>query len=343
MKRLLNTLYVTTQGAYLAREGETVVVRVEKQERLRMPLHGLCSIVCIGRVACSPYLMGACAERDVAISFLSLRGRFIARVQGPVSGNVLLRRDQYRKAADPDACAEVARSVVIAKIANCRTALQRAVRDHPAAEGAQKLEGAARHLKRTLGSLAKPLPLDSVRGYEGEAGRAYFEVYDHMIVAQKDTFFFTRRSRRPPMDNMNALLSFLYSLLAHDVSSALDANGLDPQVGFLHRDRPGRPSLALDIMEELRPVLADRVALTLVNRRQVQASGFTTSESGAVMMDDVTRKVLLGAYQTRKQEELQHPFLEEKVPLGLLPHVQSMLLARHLRGDLDAYPAFFWK
>ncbi len=343
MKRLLNTLYVTTQGAYLARDGETVVVRVEKKERLRVPLHGLCGIVCVGRVACSPFLMGACAERGVAISFLTLRGRFLARVQGPVSGNVLLRRDQYRRAGDDEAAAGIARSVVIAKIANCRTALQRAVRDHPQADGTDKLKEAADHLQRVAKALTRPMTLDSVRGYEGEAGKAYFGVFDHTIVAQKDDFCFTRRSRRPPLDNMNALLSFLYSLLAHDVASALESNGLDPQVGFLHRDRPGRPGLALDLMEELRPVIADRVALTLVNRQQVRPEGFNKSESGAVMMDDDTRKTVLGAYQGRKQDELQHPFLDEKVPLGLLAHVQAMLMARHLRGDLDAYPAFIWK
>ncbi|MGD9518249.1 MAG: type I-C CRISPR-associated endonuclease Cas1c [Armatimonadota bacterium] len=343
MKRLLNTLYVTTQGAYLARDGETVVVRVEKRTRLRIPLHGLSGIVCFGRVACSPALMGLCAQRGVAISYFSLHGRFWARVQGPVSGNVLLRREQYRCADDPARSAEIARAVVIAKIANSRTALLRALRDHPKAPGADALREAADRLRLDLATLARPVPLDAVRGCEGDASRTYFATFDNLIVAQKDDFAFARRSRRPPLDRMNALLSFFYALLAHDAASALEGVGLDPAVGFLHRDRPGRPSLALDIMEEFRPLFADRLALSLVNLQQVRASGFRVTESGAVEMDDETRKQALTAYQTRKQQEIQHPFLGEAVPVGLLLHVQAMLLARHLRGDLDAYPALLWK
>jgi len=343
MKRLLNTLYVTTQGAYLARQGETVLVRVEKETKLRVPLHGLDGIVCFGRVGCSPALMGACAERNVTLSFFSLRGRHWARVQGPVSGNVLLRREQYRRADDPERAAEIARAVVAAKVANSRTVLLRALRDHPEAAGAGDLEAAERHLGLILRGLAQPVGLDAARGAEGEAARAYFGVFDHLIVAQKSDFAFTRRSRRPPLDRVNALLSFLYSVLAHDVASALEGVGLDPAVGFLHRDRPGRPGLALDLMEEFRPLLADRVVLSLINRQQVRANGFRETESGAVAMDDPTRKEVLAAYQSRKQEEVQHPFLEERIATGLLPHAQAMLLARHLRGDLDGYPPFLWK
>ena len=343
MKRLLNTLFVTTQGAYLAREGETVLVRVERETKLRVPIHTLGGIVCFGQVSCSPALMGLCGEKDVLISFMSHRGRFLARVQGPVSGNVLLRREQYRRADDPEASAEIARTVVAAKIANCRTVLLRATRDRPTDPNAPALEQAARRLAGSLDQVRRPLGLDVARGVEGEAARTYFGVFDHLIAAQKEAFFFHGRSRRPPLDNVNALVSFLYTMLVHDVTSALEGVGLDPAVGSLHRDRPGRPGLALDLMEEFRPFLPERLALSLINRQQIKPEGFRTSETGAVEMDDATRKTVLVAWQERKQEEITHPFLEEKVAVGLLPHVQAMLLARHLRGDLDAYPPFLWK
>jgi CRISPR-associated protein Cas1 len=287
--------------------------------------------------------MGLCAERNVGISFLSERGRFWARVEGPVSGNVLLRREQYRRADDAVASSELARAIVVAKIANCRTVLLRAARERPEGEGAPELATAADHLAQHLRSLEEPMSLDTVRGKEGDAARMYFGVFDHLITAQREDFFFRERSRRPPLDNMNALLSFLYTLLVHDVRSALEGVGLDPAVGYLHRDRPGRPGLALDMMEELRPFLADRLALSLVNRQQVKGEGFRKTETGAVLMDDETRKEVLVAYQKRKQEEIQHPFLGEKVAVGLLPHCQALLMARCLRGDLDGYPPFIWK
>jgi CRISPR-associated protein Cas1 len=343
MKRLLNTLYVTTQGAYLAREGEAVVVRVEREEKLRIPIHTLDGIVCFGQVSCSPPLMGLCGERHVLISFLSERGRFLARVHGPTSGNVLLRRAQYRAADGLEHAASIARAAVAAKVANSRVALLRAVRDHPEMAGADSLREAEAKLARILGQLHQPAPLDIVRGREGEASRIYFSVFDHLVVAQKEQFAFHERSRRPPLDNMNALLSFLYTMLVHDMTSALEGVGLDPAVGFLHRDRPGRPSLALDLIEEFRPFLADRLALALINRQQIKGSGFEKAESGAVGMDDATRKKVLVAYQERKKETLRHPFLGEDVEIGLLPHVQALLLARHLRGDLDGYPPFFWR
>jgi len=343
MKHLLNTLYVTTQGAYLAREGETVLVRVGGETKLQLPIHTLGSIVCFGQVSCSPPLMGLCAERGVAVSFLSERGRFWARVEGPVSGNVLLRREQYRRADDPEASAGLARAMVIAKIANCRTVLLRAARERPERTGVPELSEAAGHLAVHLRSLEEAAPLDTVRGKEGDAARTYFGVFDHLITAQREEFFFRERSRRPPLDNMNALLSFLYTLLVHDVRSALEGVGLDPAVGYLHRDRPGRPGLALDMMEELRPFLADRLALSLVNRQQVRGEGFRKTETGAVLMNDETRKEVLVAYQKRKQEEIQHPFLGEKVAVGLLPHCQALLMARCLRGDLDGYPPFVWR
>jgi len=343
VKHLLNTLYVTSQGAYLSREGETVLVRVERETKLRIPIHTLDGIICFGQVTCSPPLMQLCGERNITISFLSEYGRFWARVHGPVSGNVLLRREQYRRADNLDISSEIARSIVLAKVANSRTVLLRAQRDHQDNIDVASLKEAIGHLARIAETLQETIPLDTARGYEGEAARAYFGVFDHLIVAQKDDFVFRERSRRPPMDSMNALLSFLYTLLVHDVTSSLEAVGLDPAVGYLHRDRPGRPGLALDLMEELRPFFADRLALSLVNRQQVKGKDFIKTESGAVLMDDETRKSLLVAYQKRKQEEIYHPFIKEKVALGLLPHVQAMLFSRYLRGDIDGYPPFLWR
>lgn len=343
MKKHLNTLFVTTQGAYLSKEGETVVVKVDKETRLQVPVHTIGGIVCFGNVSCSPFLMGFCAENDVGISFLSEYGRFLARVQGPISGNVLLRREQYRRADDPDYSAGIAKSVVSGKIANSRTILQRALRDHGDKLQEDRLRQAVNHLGRCLEACSNHLTLDRVRGIEGEAAHTYFSVFDDLIISQKEDFQFQERNRRPPLDNVNCLLSFLYTMLMHDTRSALESVGLDPAVGFLHRDRPGRPGLALDLMEEFRPFLADRLVLSMINLRQVQDKGFNKMESGAVLMNDETRKALLVAYQERKKGEIMHPFLEEKVTVGLLVHTQALLMARYLRGDLDGYPPFVWK
>ncbi len=343
MKKHLNTLFVTTQGAYLAKEGETVLVRVEKETKLRVPVHTLAGIVCFGNVLCSPFLMGFCAERDVTISFLTENGRFLARVKGPVSGNVLLRREQYRMADDMDRSARMAGNMLTGKLANCRTVLRRALRDHATKINDAEVGEAVKRLGHSLESLQVGAVLNTLRGIEGEAAHTYFSVFDHLITSQKESFRFKERNRRPPLDRVNCLLSFIYTLLMHDVRSALESVGLDPAVGFLHRDRPGRPGLALDIMEEFRPFLADRLALSLINLNQVQEKGFTISESGAVLMDDETRKAVLVAYQKRKQEEIYHPFIEEKVTVGLLFHMQALLMARCLRGDLDGYPCFIWK
>ena len=343
MKQLLNTLYVTLEKAYLAREGEQVVVRAEKEEKLRVPIHTLSGIVCFGPVTVSPFLMQLAAEKGVCVSFLTENGRFMARVEGPVRGNVLLRREQYRRADDPRGSASIARAVVIAKLYNSRTILQRAIRDHGDTIQTAPVEAAIAGIARVASRLDSAPGVDQIRGREGEAADLYFGVFDHLIVAQKQTFRFEGRSRRPPLDPVNALLSFVYTLLAHDIRSALEMVGLDPAVGFLHLDRPGRPSLALDLMEEFRPLLADRLVLTLINRQQVKTTGFRETESGGWMMDDATRKELLVTWQKRKQEEVTHPFLNEKVAIGLLPHIQAQLLARHLRGDYDAYPSFIWK
>lgn len=343
MKKLLNTLYVTTQGSYLAKDGETVLVRVEQENRLRVPLHTLSGIVCFGQVSCSPPLMGFCAEKDVALSFLTEHGKFLARVQGPVHGNVLLRRAQYRAADDEAIRTAIARTMVTGKVANCRVVVLRAARECSVAAESAELESASRRLADILTALDRQMSLEQLRGMEGEAAQTYFGIFDHLITACKPDFFFEGRSRRPALDNVNSLLSFIYTLLVHDCTGALETVGLDPAVGYLHADRPGRPGLALDLMEEFRPFVADRLALSLINRRQIAAAGFQKTETGAVLMDDATRKEVLMAWQKRKQEEILHPFLGERLSVGLLPYVQALLLARHLRGDLDGYPPFFWR
>ena len=344
MKKLLNTLYITTQGAYIAKEGETLLIRVEGEIKLRLPIHTLSGVIGFGQVSASPAAMGFCAERGVLLAFFTENGRFQARVQGAVSGNVLLRRQQYRWADSAERSAEIARSIIIGKIVNSRGVLQRNLRDYPELPSHDLIAQTSRHLKITLKSLERGgLELDSLRGIEGEAARCYFSVFDHLIRVDKQTFQYHRRSKRPPLDQVNALLSFVYTLLSHDVTASLEGVGLDPAVGYLHRDRPGRAGLALDLMEELRAPLADRLVLSLINRQQIHASGFCRSESGAVTMDDATRKAVLVAWQERKREEINHPFLQEKVAIGLLPHIQAMLLARYIRGDLDGYPPLIWR
>lgn len=287
--------------------------------------------------------MASCAESGVAVTYLTEHGRFLARVSGFTPGNVLLRREQYRRADDLAAATAVTRAMVAAKLANCRTVLLRGIRDNPEMAGRADVEAAVGRLARNVLQAREGTDVDHVRGIEGDGASTYFGVFDNLISSQRDGFHFSRRSRRPPLDPLNSLLSFLYAMLAHDARAACESAGLDAAVGFLHRDRPGRPGLALDLMEEFRPVLADRLALSLINRRQVAVNGFETLESGGVIMRDTTRRTVLTAYQERKQETIMHPFLEEKTTIGLLVHLQARLLARHLRGDLDAYPAFIWK
>ena len=341
MKKLLNTLYVTTQDTYLRKEGETVVVEKEKQVLLRLPIHTLQGIVTFGNVMTSPFLLNLCAERGVCVSFMSESGRFLARVTGPVSGNVLLRLAQMRAYEDKEKKGEIARSFVIGKLLNARNIILRRIRDHGVSDvlrdAAEKHVGVVRRVRDS------PPDAERLRGLEGEAGAAYFACFNELLVAQKDEFAISGRNRRPPTDPMNALLSYLYTLLAHDCRGALEGVGLDPQIGFLHEVRSGRPGLALDLMEEFRAVLADRVALSLVNLRQVRPRDFKTTESGAVEMKEEARKTILQTWQKKKQETIQHPFLEERVPIGLLPHLQALLLARYLRGDLDAYPPYIQK
>ena len=343
MRQLLNTLYVTNPEASLFKEGETVEVKIEKETKLKLPIHTLGGIVIFGNIYCSPPLLALCTKNQVAVSFMSEYGRFLAKVVGPVSGNVLLRREQYRRADDPEKSAEIARRIVAAKIAKGRSVLQRSLRDHQESSGSEEIQAAIDRMAGIIRKLGESLPLELVRGLEGEAGNLYFGVFDHLITAQKDEFIFENRNRRPPTDRVNSLLSFLYTLLTHDVTSALETTGLDPAVGFLHRDRPGRPGLALDLIEELRPFLADRIVLSLINRNQIRGKHFEILETGAVLIDADARKDILTTYQSRKQEEIMHPYLGEKVRIGLLPFLQSMLLARHLRGDIDGYPPFIWK
>jgi CRISP-associated protein Cas1 len=340
---LHNTLYVTSEGAYVAKSGETVVVRVDGATRIQVPLHHLTSIVCFGWAGVSPELMAACTEAGIGVAFLSTAGRFLARVEGPLSGNVLLRRAQYRAADDAAATAALSRAFVAGKIANSRSMLQRALRDYPERDGAAAVAAAIDHLARVAPGLLASGDVDVVRGIEGDAAARYFGVFDHLILAGKDQFTFRGRTRRPARDPVNAMLSFGYALLLTDCLAAATAAGLDGAVGFLHRDRPGRPSLALDLMEELRSVVVDRLVLALVNLGQVDAGGFTTRDTGAVEMSEATRKTFLVAYQKRKQEELKHPMTGEGTTWAVVPHIQARLLARTLRGDLDEYPPFLLK
>lgn len=343
MRKLLNTLYVTSPDVYLSLDGENVVVFREEEILLRVPLHTLESILYFGYKGASPALMGACAQRNIRLSFLTPNGRFLAAACGRSRGNVLVRTEQVRVADDLQVRVSYARNFLFGKVYNARWMLERAVRDH-----GLRLEGT--RVKQVSLQLAAALPEirgcsdeERLRGLEGAAAEQYFGVFDHLILQNKEDFFFRGRNRRPPLDNVNALLSFVYTLLEHDCSSALEAVGLDAYIGFLHRERPGRTSLAEDLMEELRSVMADRFVLTLINNRLVSPKGFEKQESGTVRMDDETRKTLLTAWQKKKQEEITHPFLGEKIPWGLVPYVQAMLLNRCLRGDLDEYPPFLWK
>ena len=343
MRQLLNTLFVTSEDIYLSLDGENVVANRDRQELARYPLHTLAGIVSFSYAGASPALMGACAKREVSLAFCTPKGRFLARVTGETSGNVLLRRTQYRIADDPAPCCRLARNMVFGKVYNARWSLERTRRDHGLRVDGQRLADASAQLRQLLPQIRSETAPDSLRGLEGAAATIYFGVLDQLILGEKPLFSFQGRSRRPPMDPINALLSFAYSLLANDCAAALESVGLDSYVGFLHRDRPGRVSLALDLMEELRPCMADRFVLTLVNNRVVGEGDFDRRENGAVFLNDAGRRTFLNHWQQRKRETLTHPYLREKVNWGLIPYVQALLLARHLRGDLEEYPPFLWK
>ena len=343
MRHLLNTLFVTSEDIYLSLDGENVVASREKEAVARYPLHTLTAILTFAYPGASPALMGACAQRGISLSFCTPRGKFLARVTGEANGNVLLRRTQYRMADDPVQSCGIARAMVFGKVHNARWSIERTRRDHGLRVDDQRLGEVSSQLKTMLSQLLQETDLDSLRGVEGASAAAYFGVFDQMILGDRSVFHFETRSRRPPLDPVNALLSFAYSLLSHDCAGALESVGLDSYVGFLHRDRPGRSSLALDLMEESRPCMADRFVLTCINNRIFQKTDFVYRENGGVLLSESGRRTFLQRWQERKKDSLTHPFLGEKVPWGLVPYLQALLLARFLRGDLEAYPPFLWK
>lgn len=343
MRQLLNTLFITSEDVYATLDGENVVLKRGDEEAARYPLHTLQGIVCFSYAGASPALMGACAQRNIQLVFCKPNGRFLCRVSGSSQGNVLLRRQQYRVADDPAESCRIASSFIFGKVSNARNSLERTRRDHGLRIDAEKFTQVSAQLRQLLPTILETNDLDALRGLEGVAANLYFGCMDDMILGDKENFFFHGRNRRPPLDNMNALLSFVYTLLGNDCASALEAVGLDAYVGFLHRDRPGRNSMAQDLLEELRPCMADRFVLTLINNRVVSASDFEKQENGAVLMKDEARRTVLRQWQTKKKETITHPYLKEKIPWGLVPYVQALLLARYLRNDLDAYPPFLWK
>lgn len=343
MKKLLNTLYITTDDAYLALNGETVEVLFADDRKKQIPLHTLDSIVTFSYKGASPALMGKCAENGIQLTFFSPNGHYHASVCNYENGNVLLRRKQYRIADDRDSSLDIAKNFIAGKLYNSKYVLERCKRDHAMQVDVERIEKSCKNIKKYMNDIKDVSNADELRGIEGNAAAEYFSVFNEMILREKDTFAFNGRSRRPPMDEVNAMLSFTYSLLTSDCGSALRSAGLDPFVGFMHTDRSGRKSLALDIMEELRSVYADRFVLTMINNRIMKASDFIKQGNGAVLFTDDGRKKFLSEWQKRKRDELMHPYLGEKIMWGLVPYVQAMLLARFIRGDIDGYPPFFWK
>ncbi len=344
MKHTANTLYITQPRSFLSKEGNTILVEQDGNKVAQLPTHAVGEIVCFGfGIVVTAPLMEHCAENGVSIAYLSESGRFLGRIEGPIKGNVLLRRQQFRLADDPAPSLEIARTIVAAKVQNSRSNLTRFLRNYPSHAATEKVAVASACLARQLESIQRCSVIEVLRGLEGESANSYFAVFDHLIVQQKENFRFAGRNRRPPLDPVNALLSFGYTLLANDLRSALESIGLDPYVGFLHTDRPGRPSLALDLMEEFRAPFVDRLALNLINMKMVQPEQFLRQPTGEVQMDPEARKVLLTQYQQRKRETLAHPFLEEEMEIGLIFLSQARLLARHIRGDIDYYPAFLWR
>lgn len=343
MKKLLNTLYVMSETGYLSLDGENVVLLENDKEMGRIPLHNLEEIVSFGYRGTSPALMGACAERNVSLCYLTPQGKFLARVTGKIKGNVVLRRQQYDSCMDKEKAMDISRNYILAKVYNSRWILERACRDHSLQIDLEKVKEASQKLKNALDDIKVCETAEQLRGFEGEAASVYYGVFDELILQQKKEFQFQGRNRRPPQDPINALLSFAYTLLANSAGTALETVGLDPYVGYLHTERPGRMSLALDLMEELRAPLADRFVLSLVNKKIVNGKDFQKKENGAVLMKEETRRSILTEWQKKKKEIITHPYLNEKVEWGMVPYVQSTLLARFLRGDLDGYPAFLWK
>lgn len=343
MRKLMNTLYVTSPDTYLSLDGENIVVLQDNKEKIRVPMQNLEGIVAFGYTGASPALMGYCAKNNIALTFLSKSGKFLARITGETRGNVVLRREQYRIADDEYRSLAIAKNCIIGKIYNSKNVVKRAMRDHSQRIDVDQFEKISFQLQNSLIMVQQANSIDELRGYEGEAAVRYFSILDQLILQQKNSFYFHSRNKRPPLDNMNAMLSFMYTLLAHETAAALESVGLDSYVGFFHTDRPGRISLALDMMEELRSIFVDRFVISLVNKRIVNENGFEKQENGAVIMTDSTRKEILRNWQERKQDKIKHPFLNETIEWGLVPYVQAMLLARYIRGDLDEYPPFMWK
>ncbi|MCM8872400.1 MAG: type I-C CRISPR-associated endonuclease Cas1c [Paludibacteraceae bacterium] len=340
MRKLLNTLYVTTPEAYLTKDGLNVVVSVDKEERFRIPILNVESIVTFGYMGASPGLMKLCMDNNVSLSFMTPQGRFIGRVQGATRGNVLLRKKQYSLSEDENVALHLAKLFITGKVFNTRSILQRYIRDNGVDE---EVESVIKQLDWRKKRIMLAENMEILRGEEGNAANTYFDVFSHLILNQKDDFPFNGRSRRPPKDEVNAMLSFVYTLIANDVAAALETVGLDPYVGFMHTLRPGRTSLALDMMEELRAYLGDRLVLSMINRKQVTTKDFIRQNDESFVMTDECRKTLLTTWQQRKKEMIEHPYLKEKIPIGLLPYAQAMLLARFLREDLDDYPVFLMR
>ena len=343
MKKLLNTLYVTNPDYYLSLDGLNIVVNEKNNEIGRVPLHNLESIVTFGYTGVSPALMGECAKSNISLSFLSYSGKFLAGIHGGVKGNVTLRKEQYAISEDMVKCTIIAKNFIIGKIYNSKWVIERAIRDYSLRLDTEKLKQKSLYLSNSLRMIDEVNGLDELRGIEGEAASVYFSVFNDLILQQKEKFIFTTRNKRPPLDYVNAMLSFTYTLLTGMCVSGLETVGLDPYVGFMHQDRPGRASLALDLVEEFRAVYADRFVLTMINKKIVDDSDFITKENGSVIMTDDARKEFLKHWQNKKQEIIKHPFLDEKVEWGMVPYVQAMLLARYIRGDLDESPPFLWK
>lgn len=340
MRKLLNTLYITTPEAYLSKDGLNVVVSVNKDEMFRIPIMNVESIVTFGYMGASPGLMKLCMDNNVSLVFMTPQGRFIGRIQGGTQGNVLLRKKQYSLSEDENVALHLAKLFITGKVFNTRGILQRYIRDNGADE---EVEDVIKQLDWQKKRILLAENMDILRGEEGHAANTYFEVFNHLILHQKDDFPFNGRSRRPPKDEVNAMLSFVYTLIANDVAAALESVGLDPYVGFMHTLRPGRTSLALDMMEELRTYLGDRLVLSMINRKQVTKKDFIRQSDESFVMTDNCRKELITTWQKRKKETIEHPYLKEKIPIGLLPYTQALLLARFLREDLDDYPVFLMR
>ncbi len=343
MKKLMSTVYINSPDRYLSLDGENLVVSANGEELSRVPLHNIDRIMTFGYTGASPALMGKCAKEGIELVFMSGNGSFLARVEGEVKGNVLLRRQQYRIADSENQSLAISRNIIAAKIFNARWVLERATRDHSARIDTEKFYEKSELLYSSIKNAVNACDVNTLRGIEGEAASVYFSVFDEMILQQKQDFRFETRNKRPPLDNVNALLSFCYSLATGMCTSALEAVGLDPYVGFMHTDRPGRRSLALDLVEEFRAPLCDRFVLSVINTKAINNDDFLKREDGAVMLTEDGRRKFFGLWKKRKAEELRHPFIEEKVEWGMLPYVQAMLLTRYIRGDLDSYPPFMWK